>query len=346
MTKLRFILFPFALIYAFITETRNFLYKIGWLKSTRFDVPVISVGNLSMGGTGKTPHIIYIGELLRKNNLNFATLSRGYGRKIKGFLEVELNSTAENVGDEPLLFKQHFTENIIAVCEDRVFGATEILNKNPNTTVLLDDAYQHQKIARSLNILLTDYQHLFYKDFIFPVGNLRELKKNKSRADVIIVTKCPENILEVEQQKITKKIAPRKKQSVYFSSIVYNGLMTLFNNQKLAIESLKNKKIVLATGLANSKSLIDFLKKENTILHHFNFNDHYNYSINDVESIIETFQKLNADWIIITEKDAVKLRRFSRLKALPLYAISIGIKFINQENNFDNHVVNHVRNYS
>lgn len=299
-----------------------------------------------MGGTGKTPHIIYIAEVLKKNNLNFATLSRGYGRKTKGFLEVEQNSTAENVGDEPLLFKQHFPENTVTVCEDRVFGAIQILKKKPNTTILLDDAFQHQKIARSLNILLTDYNNLFYNDFVFPVGNLRELRKNKSRTDVIVVTKCPETISESEQQKITQKIAPNKNQVVYFSSVIYKSLISLFNKETLEIGSLKNKKIILVTSIANGKNVIEFIKTENVILHHFNLKDHHNYSANDVEIILKKYQELNADWIITTEKDAVKLRRFSQLKALPLYAISIGVKFLNQENNFDNHVVNHVRNYS
>ena len=320
---------------------------MGWLTSTRFDVPVISVGNLSMGGTGKTPHIVYIGKLLEKNNLNFATLSRGYGRKTKGFLEVTENSSAENVGDEPLLFKQKFSDKMVAVCEDRVFGATKILNKTPNTTLLLDDAYQHQKIARSLNILLTDYQNLFCADFIFPVGNLRELRKNKSRADVIVVTKCPENLSDEQQQVIEKQIKPLAHQKVFFTCVFYKELTHVFNNDAMPISQLEEKHIILLTSIAKPKYLNDFLANKNTVVEHLSFSDHHRYTAHDVEKIIAQFNthKTQQAIIVTTQKDAVKLKHFSQLKTLPLYAITIDINVLNNENAFNNLLIHHVRNH-
>jgi tetraacyldisaccharide 4'-kinase len=301
-----------------------------------------------MGGTGKTPHIVYIGKLLEKNNLNFATLSRGYGRKTKGFLEVTENSSAENVGDEPLLFKQKFSDKMVAVCEDRVFGATKILNKTLNTTLLLDDAYQHQKIARSLNILLTDYQNLFCADFIFPVGNLRELRKNKSRADVIIVTKCPENLSINEQEKIREKIAPKENQSVYFSSIIYGDLFEIFSKQKKDNDFITNRNIIVVSAIARPKYLFDFItSKNNVIIDNFEYEDHSPYPEEIVEDLFDSYNEhktLNPIFIT-TEKDAVKLRRFPQLKTLPLYAITIDINVLNNENAFNNLLIHHVRNH-
>ncbi|MFT5822449.1 MAG: tetraacyldisaccharide 4'-kinase [Crocinitomix sp.] len=307
MKILRFILFPFAIIYGGITALRNGFYRLGIFKSSKFNLPIINIGNLSTGGTGKTPHTEYLIRVLKENRQLF-TLSRGFGRKERGFIIADENSTATQIGDEPLQYYKKFGNEIgVAVEANRVMGVMEICRNQPATDlILLDDAFQHRAIHAGLNILITDYANPFYKDFMLPVGNLRELRAGKNRADIIVVSKCP-NFDEIAKDKITAKIHPNKNQNIFFSKIKYGALFPLLSGAE--IEQITDKKIILVTGIAKAKPLFDHLKESNSILHHFNFNDHYNFKQADITEIHNLFDKFAGEnpMIVTTEKDAMRL---------------------------------------
>lgn len=306
MKYLRFIFFPFSLIYWCITGLRNKFYDWGIMKSSKFSVATINVGNLSMGGTGKSPHIEYLIRLLKDTN-KVATLSRGFGRTERGFILADETATARSIGDEPLQFYTKYGEDIkVAVEADRVLGAMDLFRIHPEIdTLLLDDAYQHRAIHAGLNILLTDYNAPFYKDFILPVGNLREVKSGKNRADIIIVTKCPE-LSNTEKKVIISKLKLNDNQDVFFSKIKYGALFDLKTKKPLQLAS---QPVILVTGIANPSPLIDFIKTNSTILHHFKFNDHHKFSLKELEGIHDIFNKFTAQnpLIITTEKDAMRL---------------------------------------
>lgn len=340
MAKLRLILFPFSAIYILLTEIRNFLFRINVLKTKKYDVPIISVGNLSSGGTGKTPMVLWLTKLLSENNLSVAIVSRGYGRKTSGFYWVEGGSAPEIVGDEPLLFKQKFSAAVVAVCEKRITAIDTILNEKSVDLILLDDAYQHQYVKPSLNILLSDYSKPFYSDFVLPAGNLRELRKNKNRADIIINTKCPNIISNKEMFEIFQKISPSNSQSIFFSKLNYGKITAIFNPENINLPSLQNKKIILITGIAHTNHLISFLSEENIISKHFKYPDHHFYTSQNAQEILN--QNKSDTIFITTSKDAVKLREFSELKSLPLYALEIEPVFTKGDQ-FKELILNHVR---
>ncbi|HIP35893.1 MAG TPA: tetraacyldisaccharide 4'-kinase [Crocinitomix sp.] len=308
MRYLRFVFFPFTILYIIITEFRNLLYKVNIKRSFKFSIPIINVGNLSMGGTGKTPHIEYLIRLL-KNNHHLATLSRGFGRKQRGFIIANEHSNAEQIGDEPLQFyKKYGKEITVAVEVDRVKGVMDLCYAKEKTDlVLLDDAYQHQAIKAGLNILLTDYNYPFYNDYVLPIGNLRELRKNKKRADVIIVTKCP-GFKDINKGYLIKKIKPLSHQKVFFSRIKYNNQLTNFDDTEVSFNSM-SKSAILVTGIANPIPLIMHLEKKIKILKHLKFLDHYQYKQKDIEEINNLLIKFEAfsPIVITTEKDAMRL---------------------------------------
>lgn len=311
MRYFRFILFPFALIYGIAVGIRNLFYQKRILKSSKFSLPIINIGNLSVGGTGKTPHTEYLICLLKKE-YNLVTLSRGYGRKERGFILADETATAQKIGDEPMQYQTKFSNEIgVAVDVNRVNGVISICQAKPDTNViLLDDAYQHRAIAAGLNILITTYQNPFFKDFILPVGTLREARKGKKRADIVIVSKCPDLSL-VDKAKIEEKIAPKKGQKVFFSRIIYGAVYPLMHKE---VETFKNNKvnnrsIVLVTGIAKPEPLLSELSKTNKILKHFKFSDHYQFkedNINEVHNLIDKFASENP-LIVTTEKDAMRL---------------------------------------
>ena len=307
-------------------------YRVGIFKSSRFSLPIINVGNLSVGGTGKTPHTEYLIRLLADQNKVF-TLSRGFGRKERGFIIADENSTARQIGDEPLQYYKKFGSKIgVAVDANRVTGVMDICRNHPETDlILLDDAYQHRAIHAGLNILVTDYSSPFYNDFMLPVGNLRELRMGKNRADIIVVSKCP-NFDSIDKEKIIRKIGPKENQKVFFSRIKYAEVFSLKNAQE-KIE-LRGKKIILVTGIAKSKPLYEYLEKENSILHHFDFNDHYDFKENDITQIHNLFDKFAGEKpvIITTEKDAMRLWNNSisaTLESYPWFCQSIEIELDN-----------------
>ena len=325
MSVIRFLVFPLSIIFKFVTDIRNKLYDCNFLKSEKINVPVISVGNLSTGGTGKTPMVDFIIYNL-KRDYNISVLSRGYNRKSKGFIEIKNSDNPSLVGDEPFLIKSNHSEVPVFACEDRVEGAKKIISENNTNLILLDDAFQHRKISRNLDIVLTDYNNLFYKDYLLPYGNLRESRNNINRADVIIVTKCPLDFNKADAIKIKNQINPKKTQSLFFSQIKYSEI--LFGFKELSFKSITNSKLTLVTGIANSQPLKEYLKKNNVNFDHFDYPDHYNYSRKDVNKILATTKN---NIILTTKKDYYKLSQF---KIDNLLYIDIKVEFLDGKQEF------------
>ncbi|MBA6156449.1 tetraacyldisaccharide 4'-kinase [Tenacibaculum sp. S7007] len=340
MKLLRFLLFPFAVLYDVITTIRNWFFDIGILKSTSFDIPVIAVGNLSVGGTGKSPQIEYLIRLLQ-DDYSIAVLSRGYKRKTKGFQIVNDNHQAIDVGDEPLQFYKKFRNKItVAVDANRTNGIQQLLkSKNPAEVVLLDDAFQHRKVKASTYILLTKYNDLYSDDFMLPTGNLREDRRGAKRADVIIVTKCPEDLSELDQKNILKKIKPAKNQQVFFTTISYNE--DLKGESKLSISELKNKEVLLVTGIANPKPLLNYLDAKEIKYKHLNYPDHHNFTKDDIDKVVKTKQELSSSKSIVltTEKDFMRLSG----KIENLYYISIQSEFLNNSEIFNDFIFSQIK---
>lgn len=322
---------PFAEVYASITDFRNWLYDKQYFKSVTFDLPIISVGNLSVGGTGKSPHIEYLISILQKE-FQVGVLSRGYGRKTREYIAVQSSSTVAEVGDEPLMFKQKFPNAAVCVAIDRIQGVPLLLSDFPETNVvLLDDAFQHRAVRAGLNILLTDFSALFVDDFVLPAGRLRERRKNYKRADIIIVTKCPKEISQEERSRITEKIKPFPHQRVYFSSIEYGALYPLFSPREQLPENA-----LLVTGVANGKPLEVFLATQFAQVYSQHYADHHLFDRYDLESIRTAFNDIGAEKTIVvtTEKDAARLlahRDWFEQNKIPLYVQPIQVKFLGED---------------
>ncbi|WP_026450587.1 tetraacyldisaccharide 4'-kinase [Aequorivita capsosiphonis] len=328
MNLLRKLLFPFSLLYGGITALRNWLYNKGLLKSKAYTLPVICVGNLSTGGTGKSPMIELLISFL-KDDYKIAVLSRGYKRKTTGYRAVLLKSSVEEVGDEPLQFKTKFPEITVAVCEDRQTGI-EKLQKTAEV-ILLDDAFQHRKVKASLNILLTSFDKLYSNDCMLPTGNLREPKFGANRAQIIVVTKCPENIDNSKMEAIKRKLKPQSYQEVYFSKIGYSSQI-MNETEVKPLEYLRSKKFLLVTGIANPKPLIHFLEQEGLHFETKSFPDHHNFSASEMEQLGE--HKL----ILTTEKDYMRLQALTN--KTEIYFLPIKTVILNgAESLFKNEVV-------
>jgi tetraacyldisaccharide 4'-kinase len=342
----RFIFYPLSILYAILTEFRNWLFKVRIKRSFKFSIPVINVGNLSMGGTGKTPHIEYLIRLL-KDNHHLATLSRGFGRKERGFIIANEQSNAEQIGDEPLQFYKKYGKDITVCVEaDRVKGVMDLCYaKEEIDLVLLDDAFQHQAIKPGFNILLTDYNKPFYKDFILPVGDLREMRRNKNRADIIVVTKCP-NFDTVDKTQIINFIKPNNNQEVFFSKIIYNPIITPVVVGKIGLNPLV-KYVIVVTGIANPNPLIDYISKKYKILKHVKFSDHYQFKETDIDDIHNLLVKFDefSPIIITTEKDAMRLVENDLEKMIidkPWFYQGIEIE-INRKKEFNNKILDYVQ---
>ena len=335
MNILRKILFPFAILYGFITSIRNFLFDKGILKSTSFDIPVIAVGNLSVGGTGKTPQIEYLIRLL-SNQYKVATLSRGYKRKSEGFVLANATSNAEILGDEPFQFYQKFPNIQVAVDANRTNGITQLLSqKEKPEVILLDDAYQHRKVKAGFYILLTSYDDLYADDFMLPTGNLRESRSGAKRANIVIVTKCPKDLSGEKQNEIWEKLKLAcSQQQLYFTFIDYDNAI-YSKNEKIAVDGIKNECKLLLAGIAKPKPFFDFLKNENDEC--LIFPDHHHFSDSDLEEIQN---KANGKKIITTEKDYVRLKGSIDSQ---LYYLPIKSTFISNHQNFDATVLEYVK---
>lgn len=330
MKLVRFLLFPFAIIYDIITSIRNLFFDRGILKSTSFKIPVIAVGNLSVGGTGKTPQIEYLIRLL-KEDYKIAVLSRGYKRKTKGFQLVNDSHTAEDVGDEPLQFYSKFKDIHVAVDANRTEGIQKLQEQIQPDIVLLDDAFQHRKVKAGQYILLTKYNDLYSKDFLLPTGNLRESRSGAKRAKSIVVTKCPPNLSNVEREKIKKQLKVLRDQQVFFTKISYDENL---KGEKKAINTadLKNKKVTLVTGIANPTPLLSYLDEKEIGYTHVKFPDHHHFSSQDISKIEATRKQLNEDGVILaTEKDYVRLQG----KLANVFYIEIRTEFIKNEDGFN-----------
>lgn len=327
MNLLRKILFPFAILYGIITSIRNFLFDKGILKSTSFDVPVIAVGNLSVGGTGKTPQIEYLIRLL-SDKYKVATLSRGYKRKSEGFVLADENSNAAILGDEPFQFYQKFPSIQVAVDANRTNGITQLLSQQTKPQViLLDDAYQHRKVKAGFYILLTSYGDLYADDFMLPTGNLRESRSGADRANIVVVTKCPKDLSEEKQEQIRLKLKLTSSQQIFFTFIDYDTVV-LNKREEITVDEIKSESKLLLAGIAKPKPFFDYLKNANDEC--LTFPDHHHFSDTDLEAIQD---KANGRKIITTEKDYVRLKD-SKLVS-QLYYLPIKSTFIKQHQNFD-----------
>lgn len=341
MSKLRKILYPLSLLYGEIVGMRNKAFDKGVLKTTSFAIPTIVVGNLNVGGTGKSPQIEYLIRLL-KEDYKVAVLSRGYKRKTKEFLIADINSTARQIGDEPLQFYKKFNDIIVAVDANRVNGINQLSLQEPKPeVVLLDDAFQHRQVQPGFVILLTSYGSLYIDDTVLPAGNLREKKEGAKRAQVIIVTKCPDQLTEDEQFEISKKLQPELHQTVFFTKIRYSDVVVSGRN-KINLTALENYKVLLVTGIANPKPLTGFLKSKNINFKHVKFPDHHDFSPADLKKIQSELETIKSDKKIIltTEKDYVRI--FSE-KDRNVYYLAIQTEFLDNEKDFNKIILNYVQ---
>lgn len=322
----------FSIPFSIVTEIKNFLYNTGVLKSSEFNIPIISIGNLVLGGSGKTPIIEYLVRLL-SYNYKVAVLSRGYGRKSTGFILADTNSDASLIGDEPMQYFRKFKNIIVSVDSNRVRGINKLINLNLKPeVVLLDDAFQHRKVKPGMSILLTDFNNLYSEDNIFPLGNLRESIGNANRADIIIVTKCDKNINKDQKRHIIQKLNIGDNQKIYFSSIKYSKMLYDKESSKSIIE-FKNIKFSLVTGIADSTYLINYLNDNGYNFNHISFKDHHDFSNSDIIKIDQN------DLIITTEKDYVKL--FTKITSVLYY---LPIEFvIDNEVDFSKQILDYIQ---
>jgi tetraacyldisaccharide 4'-kinase len=348
MSFIQIILFPISLIYSLVTAVRNMLYDFHILKSKSFNMPLISVGNLSYGGTGKTPMVEYLIKLL-KDDMHIATLSRGYKRNTKGFVQANINSTAAEIGDEPRQFKSKFPEITVAVCEDRCEGVDQLLqSQNDLGCILLDDAFQHRSIKAGLNILLTDYNRLYTKDHVLPSGTLREWRASAKRADIIVVTKCPKLLSATGRKVITDNIAPHTNQHIFFSYIEYQPLKHL--NGTAEMSNAKIDFLTLFSGIAAVEPLEEYLMGLTGSMDSIHFGDHHNYSDSDLIRIKESFNNFAAQnkIIVTTEKDVMRIETLwakEALKELPIYYIPIMLDlFSDDKEKFNTLITAYVEN--
>lgn len=349
MKIIRFFLFPVAIIYGAVMTIRNFLFDTGILPSKLHDLPVISVGNLSMGGTGKSPHVEYLIRLL-KRRAKIATLSRGYGRKTTGFLEVNDVHTFLEVGDEPKVFKNNYPYLNVFVDSNRNRGIAKIRELYAETkAIILDDAFQHRTVKPGLSILLTDYSKLYIKDMMLPTGGLREPKWGAQRADIIVVTKCPSIFSPVDARAIRKQLNTKPYQRVYFSYLSYGNVKPVYDNKHPKnIKLSKKQNILLFTGIAKPSILEYHLKDEVNSIKHLRFGDHHNFMINDIQKILKEFELLKGEEKILltTEKDAVRLRSAGITELLgdkPIYYIPVQVQFHGKDKEeFDEQILEYV----
>lgn len=326
---LRFILWPFSLLYWLGIGIRNWLFDRKILKSSAFGLPLICVGNLAVGGTGKSPMVEYLVEKLM-NRYRVATLSRGYKRKTRGYALAGEGTTALEIGDEPMQFHLKYPQLPIAVGEKRLEAIPELLHDRPDTQIIiLDDAFQHRSIRAGLNILLTEKDRLFTRDFYLPVGNLRDLKKSYKRAQVIIVTKCDAALSREEKSSITREINPLIGQQVFFTTLEYGKTSHIIHREEF--QPGRDTDILLVTGIANPEPLQKHITSIAGKIETMHYADHHIYTIDDLKAIRDRFGKMNSakKIILTTEKDAVRLDKFHQeLQSMPFYVVPVKHRFL------------------
>lgn len=341
----RRLLLPFSGIFWIGVSLKNLLYKLGIFKFKKFKTPVICVGNLSVGGTGKSPHVMKVAEIL-KDEFQAAMLSRGYGRKTSGLLIANYSSKVYDIGDEPLQFFNRFKNKIVvAISENRIIGIDHLLKNYKSEVILMDDGFQHRQVKPGFSILLTDFNDPYTSDFLLPAGNLREPRSAAKRADVIVITKCPDAFTIKQRDELLARIKPKPYQKIFFSKIVYSNSVI---NHRYNVESDEwgDYEVVLVTGIAKSKILVDFVKSKFKSVQHMEFPDHHNFSNSDVQKIDNEFEKIKATQKIIltTEKDYMRLKD-ERSLIDNLFYLPIQIE-LNDENLFRETILDYVRKNS
>ncbi len=347
LKSFRILLLPFSLLYGLIIFVRNWLYDKNYLRSLEFNLPIICVGNLAVGGTGKSPMVEYLIELLHKQ-FNVATVSRGYKRKTSGYVLASDTSTALEIGDEPMQFHLKFPQVPVAVGEERLVAIPQLLYDKPGTqAIILDDAFQHREIRAGLNILLTECGDIFTRDFFLPTGDLRDQYSSYKRAQIIVVTKCPPELSDEEKNKIIKEISPLDKQQIFFTCINY-GMPYHITNRTVRNITPQDE-VLLVCGIASPKPLKNYLHEQASTYYQQTYSDHHIFSIDDLSEINERFKQITAanKFIITTEKDAVRLMKFEgQLKDMPLYVLPIQHKFLfNEEEKFNRIIADFVSNF-
>jgi len=331
-------LIPMSWIYGWVVFIRNLLYDMKFFHSEEFEIPVISVGNITVGGTGKTPHTEYLIKLL-KSNFRVSVLSRGYRRKSKGFRLVETTSDVMETGDEPLQIKRKFPGAVVSVCENRAIGINTLLNmENPPDVVVLDDAFQHRRINPGINIVLIDYNKPLKEDRLLPAGRLRESRYQLRRANIIIITKCPPEIKPITRRIMAKDVFLFPYQELFVTTMTYGSVYPVFPGAPLPdlFSDTRNRGILLVAGVASPEPVIQHVKKLSSEVETLIFPDHHNYTAEDIQGIIGKYEAMNThDKIIVTtEKDIAKLVRFDELiePIKPaLYCLPVLVRFLDQE---------------
>ena len=355
MTRKRnILLYPFALIYGAVTGIRNFMYNTGILRSFKFRTPIICVGNITVGGTGKTPHTEYLVELL-KDKYRIATLSRGYMRKSRGFRLADRSSSVADLGDEPLQIHRKYPDITVAVDRDRVHGVRRLI-KAPDgiEVIILDDGFQHRRLKPGYTILLTDYNRLMIRDHLLPYGDLRESRLAMYRTDIILVTKSPADLQPIQRRLIAKEMDKAAYQNIYFTCFRYLEPLPVFKhtssgNEDMEIDAAESFGVVLVTGIANPDPLKEYIENQYDEVIHFRYRDHHRYTEKDLIKISEALNNLGSEIkrVLTTEKDAVRLAEFTNI-AEPLrsslFYIPIGIEFLNEDRDeFNNLILKYVR---
>jgi len=314
---MRFLLLPFAILYGLGVRLRHFLYDRGWLSSKRYPFPILCVGNLAVGGTGKTPMVEYLVRLLGQEQV--AILSRGYRRKTRGFILADDSATAMTLGDEPYQYHRKFPRATVTVCESRQEGIERLLENPHFKYIILDDAFQHRKVQAGTNLLLTSYDKLYTQDFLLPVGSLRDIRSRARKAQIIIVTKCPE-LTQAEQEKIIQQLKPLPSQKVYFTTIAYSDRVYSHEDSQ-ALKDFIATPFTLVTGIANPTPLVDFLEKQGASFEHLAYSDHHHFSNRELELLRQKGR------ILTTEKDYVRLEG----ALSTLYYLPIETQFLNDQ---------------
>lgn len=347
-------LLPFSWIYGLAVRLRNQMFETGLLKSRSFDIPVISVGNITVGGSGKTPHVEYLINLL-KDKVKIAVLSRGYKRKSRGYVLAEDDTDMRMIGDEPYQMKRKFKNIYMAVDRDRCHGIDRLTSDEATKdtdVVLLDDAYQHRYVKPGINILLIDYHRLIMYDKLLPAGRLREPQSGKSRADIVIITKCPKDLRPMDYRVIIKTMNLYPYQQLYFTSLEYDSLKSVCGHDDMKLEDVsKNTSILLVTGIASPKQMINDLNEYTDNIVPLTFADHHQFTQKDMERINDEFDKMPSPKIVVTtEKDNSRLTGMDGLSkdvSENLYVLPVRIKFmLEQENDFNEKIVSYVRKNS
>ncbi len=353
------LLYPLSILYGIITGIRNWLFDQGILRSTPFKIPIISVGNLAVGGTGKTPHTELILSFL-KDEMKIAVLSRGYKRSSKGFYLAENQSNSKIIGDEPFQIYRKFPDVSVAVDEKRVHGVKKLLEIQPDLQlIVLDDAFQHRYIQAGFSILLTDYSNLYSRDLVLPAGSLREWKSGSKRADLIVVTKCPDHMKPIDMRVIETELKPETNQCIFFSRFVYDELIPVFPDsipEDWTFEQLEEKKagVLLVTGIVSPQAIVQHLEKYTNSIQTLFFLDHYDFQNKDLNLISSRFAKMDSTdkILLVTEKDAARLvsnPNFPVELKSKTYALPIRVEILHKQENLfiqkiKNYVVENSRN--